>query len=240
MASSIPPYSRFVNAMKIRFHTKPENLEVELKSSAVIVVDMQNAFACKGGMFDLAGMDISGVPRVIGVIQRVLESARQAGTTIIYLQMGYKADLSNAGGPNSPNWEKETGLRLMKNNPEWKGKFLTEGTWDYEIVEELKPQPGDLVVAKSRYSGFAGTPLDSHLRTRGIRYLFFTGIATNVCVESTLRDAFFQDYWPILISDATLQAGPPSLQQATIQNVERFLGWTMISEEFLQRTAPAP
>ena len=102
-------------------------------------------------------------------------------------------------------------------------------------MDELKPQPGDLVLWKSRYNGFAGTMLDSLLRTRGIRYLFFTGIATNVCVESTLRDAYFHDYWPILISDATMQAGPPSLQQATLQNVERFLGWTVSSGEFLSK-----
>lgn len=102
------------------------------------------------------------------------------------------------------------------------------------MVDKLKPQPGDLVVNKTRYSGFCGTTLDSLLRTRGIRTLFFTGIATNVCVESTLRDAFFLDYWPILLRDATMQAGPPMLQEATIRNVELALGWTLSSSEFLQ------
>jgi ureidoacrylate peracid hydrolase len=220
--------------MKASLRTKPEEILVDWDSSAVIVVDMQNAFVTKGGMFDLAGFDISGTSRVAEVIQRVLEAAREAKIAIFYLQMGYKADLSNSGGPDSPNWHKETGLRLMNLHQEWKGKFLTEGTWDYQIVDDLKPQSGDVVVGKSRYSGFAGTTLDSQLRTRGIRHLFFTGIATNVCVESTLRDAFFHDYWPILFSDATLQAGPPTLQQATLQNVERFLGWTVTAEEFIQ------
>jgi nicotinamidase-related amidase len=91
----------------------------------------------------------------------------------------------------------------------------------------------DLVVVKTRYSGFAGTTLDSQLRTRGIRYLFFAGIATNVCVESTLRDAYSQDYWPILIADGTMPAGPPSLQEATLFNVENFFGWTIRSQDFL-------
>jgi ureidoacrylate peracid hydrolase len=220
--------------MKTQLGTRPEAIDVDLHSSAVVVVDMQNAFASKGGMFDLAGLDVSGTSRVTAVIRRILDNARPAGMTVVYLQMGYKRDLSNSGGPNSPNWHKELGLILMNTRPEWKGRFLIEGTWDYAIVDELQPKPGDLHVAKSRYSGFAGTMLDSILRTRGIQYLFFTGVATNVCVESTLRHAFFLDYWPILIPDATLQAGPESLWEATVQNVERYFGWTLTSDEFLK------
>jgi len=214
--------------------TKPEAITADPERSAVMVVDMQNAFASKGGMFDLSGVDISGARRVIAVLQKILDGAREAGMQIVYLQMGYDARLTTSGGPDSPNWHKELALRLMRKQPELKGKVLTEGQWDWEVVEELKPQSRDLVVNKTRYSGFYGTPLDSMLRTRGIRTIFFTGIATNVCVESTLRDAFFLDYWPVLLHDATMQAGPPLLQQATVQNVENYLGWTLNSAEFVE------
>ena len=122
-------------------------------------------------------------------------------------------------------------MHLMCSRPELKGKLLTEGTWDFALVDELAPQAGDLVVTKTRYSGFAGTTLDSQLRVRGIQYLFFTGIATNVCVESTLRDAYFHDYWPILLTDGTMPAGDRSTYDATIFNVESFFGWTVGSEE---------
>jgi ureidoacrylate peracid hydrolase len=159
---------------------------------------------------------------------------RQAGMKIVYLQMGYDPELTKSGGPESPNFHKELALLLMRKRPDLKGKVLTEGQWDWEVVEELKPRPGDLIVNKTRYDGFCGTPLDSMLRTRGIRTLFFTGIATNVCVESTLRAAFFLDYWPVLLCDATMQAGPALLQEATIRNVELALGWTLSSSEFLQ------
>ena len=216
-----------------KLDTKPEPIDVDLAKSAVVVVDMQNAFASKGGMLDIASVDISDAPRVVRSIRSVLDAARQAGILIVHLQMGYKPDLSNSGGPDSPNWHKELAMHLMNCRPELKGKLLTEGTWDFAIVEELKPYPTDLVVIKTRYSGFAGTTLDSQLRTRGIRYLFLAGIATNVCVESTLRDAYFQDYWPILIRDGAMQAGPPSMQEATVFNVENFFGWTMSSGEFL-------
>ena len=217
-----------------KLDAKPGPIEVELTKSAVVVVDMQNAFASKGGMLDIAGADISDAPRVVGSIKIILDAARQACVPVVYAQMGYKADLSNSGGPNSPNWHKELAMHLMNCRPELKGKLLTEGTWDFAIVEELKPEPGDLVVIKTRYSGFAGTTLDSQLRTRGIRYLFFVGIATNVCVESTLRDAYFQDYWPILIADSAMPAGPPSLHEATLFNVENFFGWTICAEEFVR------
>ena len=124
-------------------------------------------------------------------------------------------------------------MHLMNCRPELKGKLLTEGTWDFDIVDDLKPQPQDIIIVKTRYSGFQGTTLDSQLRMRGIQYLFMTGIATNVCVESTLRHGYFLDYWPLLIADAAMQAGPPALQEATIFNVESFFGWTVQSEEFL-------
>lgn len=125
-------------------------------------------------------------------------------------------------------------MRLMGERPELKGKLLTEGTWDFAIVDELAPRPADMVIVKTRYSGFAGTTLDAQLRVRGIRYLFFAGIATNVCVESTLRDAYFLDYWPILLVDGTMQAGAPSAQQATVFNVESFFGWTLRSHDLLK------
>jgi ureidoacrylate peracid hydrolase len=122
----------------------------------------------------------------------------------------------------------------MERHPEMRGELLIWGTWDAAIIDELKPQPGEVVIQKSRYSGFAGTPLDQLLRTRGIQYLLFMGIATNVCVESTLRDAYFQEYWPILVGDACMQAGPPFLQEATLFNVEHFFGWVTTSEALEQ------
>jgi ureidoacrylate peracid hydrolase len=219
----------------LKLDAKPEPVEIDLAKSAVVVVDMQNAFASKKGMLDIAGVDISGAPGVVRSIAGLLDTARRAGMLVVYLQMGFKPDLSNSGGPWAPNWHKELALRLMSCRPELRGRLLTEGTWDFEIVEELKPQAGDLVVVKSRYSGFANTTLDPELKSRGIRYLFFAGIATNVCVETTLRHAFVLDYWPILITDAVMAAGPPAMQEATLFNVETYFGWTIPAREFLEK-----
>ncbi len=105
------------------------------------------------------------------------------------------------------------------------GKILTHGTWDYDFVDELRPQPGDLVVSKSRDSGFAGTSLDADLRGRNIRTLLVCGIACNVGVESTIRAAYHLDYFAVLVSDATLPAGPAFIRDATEHNVVTFFGW---------------
>jgi len=186
---------------------------------------MQNAFASKQGMLDLAGADISAAQRVIQLAVQVLDAARGAGIPIVYLQMGYQPDLCDSGGPESPNWH-------MNRRPELRGKLVTVGSWDFDIVGELKPRPDDVVITKTRYSGFAHTPLDDELKRRGVRYLFFTGIATNVCVESTLRDAFFLDYWPILIADAAMGSDAQG-HEAALRNVESFFGWTVTTEEFV-------
>jgi ureidoacrylate peracid hydrolase len=213
--------------------SKPEPVDVVLERSAIVVVDMQNAFASKGGTLDIAGVDVREAPGVVRTIRAILEAGRRAGVAVAYLQMAYKKDLSDAGGARSPNCRKELAMHLMTSRPELKGKQLTEGSWDAAVVEKLSPEPGDIVVTKTRYSGFAGTTLDAQLRMRGIQYLFFTGIATNVCVESTLRDAYFLDYWPILVPDATMPAGDRKIFEATVFNVESFFGWTVESKDLI-------
>ena len=100
------------------------------------------------------------------------------------------------------------------------------------IVDELQPQPGDILVPKTRYSGFFNTNMDSVLRARGIRNLVFVGIATNVCVESSLRDAFHLEYFGVMLEDATHHLGPDFIQQATVYNVEKFFGWVSTVNDF--------
>lgn len=106
-------------------------------------------------------------------------------------------------------------------------------------MDELTPQEGDIVLPKPRYSGFFNTPLDSILRSRGIRHRC-SPIATNVCVESTLRDGFFLEYFGIVLEDATHQAGPAFAQQAALFNIETFFGWISDVESFCHALSPPP
>lgn len=211
---------------------RPEPLAVPASQTAVIVVDMQNAYASKGGYLDLAGFDISGAPKVIANTKIVLEVARATGMQVIFFQNGWDCDYVEAGGPGSPNFHKSNALRTMRERPELQGKLLARGGWDYELVDALKPEPGDIVLHKTRYSGFFNSQLDSVLRARNIRHLVFTGIATNVCVESTLRDGFFLEYFGVVLEDATHQAGPDFVQKAALYNIETFFGWVSTVADF--------
>jgi len=216
---------------------RPEPVAFQPGQTALIVVDMQNAYATEGGYVDSAGFDISGARGVIASVVKAIEAARAAGVLVVFLQNGWDAAYVEAGGPGSPNWYKSNALKTMRRKPELAGKFLARGGWDYELIDAIKPQRGDIVVPKTRYSGFFNSTLDSTLRTHGIRNLMFTGIATNVCVESTLRDAFHLEYFSVMLEDATHELGGGPIQQATVYNVETFFGWVSTVDDFCSAVA---
>jgi ureidoacrylate peracid hydrolase len=218
----------------VTVQAKPESLQIDVNRSAVIAVNMQNAFVSKGGMFDVSGFDISAARGVIRNNKKLIEAARDAGCKVVYLMMSYDANYADSGGPESPNWHKELGLAMMRKNPAAWGKYVTQGSWDEEICSDLKPGPEDIVIRKSRYSGFHGTNLDSILKSYNIKYCLYTGVATNVCVESTLRHGYFLDYWPILVTDAVNNAGPPITQKATLWNVESAFGWLVTTADLVK------
>ena len=214
---------------------RPNDVEIDIGRTAIIVVDMQNAYASKGGMLDLGtGIDEARVGRVIAANRKLLPAARAAGVKVFYLQFGYKPDLSDAGGPHSPNIRKQMAFRMIKERPEVRDKLIIEGTWGWQIIDDLKPEPGDVVVQKPRYSGFAGTTLGEQLNGLDIRYLLFTGVATNVCVESTAREAYFREFWPILVEDAMDHTGPDFVRQATLYNFESKMGWVTTTDDVLR------
>lgn len=219
---------------------RPEALTLKACETAVIVIDMQNAYASPGGYVDLAGFNISGARSVVATIGRTLDAARSAGIQIVYLQNGWDPDYVEAGTPLSPNYHKSNALKTMRRNPNLHGKLLARGGWDYDIVDDLTPQPGDIRVAKTRYSAFFNSQLDSILRARGIRNLIFVGIASNVCVESTLRDGFHLEYFGVMLEDATHQLGPAFIQQATVYNIETFFGWVATADDFMTALEDMP
>ncbi len=214
---------------------RPEPLAVTIAETALIVVDMQNAYSSKGGYIDLIGFDVSGAPPVIEETARLAAACRAAGIPVIYLQNGFSPDLREAPGPTgsspgAPVWHKSNALKFMRANEAYAGRLITHGTWDHAIVPELAPEPGDIVVPKARYSGFAGTALEQILAARRIRTLLVAGVATNVCVESTIRDAYHREFFPVMVTDATMAAGP-GMQAATEFNVAQFFGWLTTGAE---------
>jgi ureidoacrylate peracid hydrolase len=207
--------------------------------TAVIVVDMQNDFCSKGGLFDRAGVNISSVQEAIGPTRKVLSAAREAAIRIVYLKMGFRADLSDLGDSDSANRVRHlhfgVGQPCIASDGRH-GRFLIRDTWNTEVIQELRPQPEDVVLYKRRFSGFYETALDDILRRHGIRNLVFTGCTTSVCVDSTIRDAMFRDYRCVLLADC---AGEPigselprSNHEASVLTIQTVLGWVSDSERF--------
>jgi nicotinamidase-related amidase len=140
------------NAGLITLDAKPEPIAIDPARSAVIVVDMENDFAAKGGMFDRAGVDISGAQKAIAPTAKIIATARQAGLKIIYLKMGYRPDLSDLGDTDSVNRTRHLkfGVGQKIEAPDGReSRLLIRDTWDTDIVPELKPQPKDIVIYKT-------------------------------------------------------------------------------------------
>src|ERR1700737_1815650 len=226
----------------------PEPITISTSQTVVMVVDMQNDFCSKGGLFDRAGINISAVQKAVGPTRKVLSAAREAGIKIVYLKMGFRADLSDLGDTDSPNRARH--LLLGVGQPciasdGRQGRFLIRDTRNTDVIEELRPQPEDVVLYKRRFSGFYQTELDDILRGLGIRNLIFTGCTTSVCVDSTIQDAMFRDYRCVLLADC---AGEPigselprSNHEASVLTIQTVLGWVSDSERFesaLQAGAP--
>lgn len=239
-ADTIVDHRRRGSADTVVLSARPEPVRVSPADTAVVVIDMQNAYASEGGYVDLAGFDIAGAAEVVGRIVQVLDTARSAEMPVIYLQNGWDPEYLEAGTPASPNWHKSNALKTMRERPELHGKLLARGGWDYELVDALAPKPGDIRVHKTRYSAFFNSQLDSILRARGIRTIVFVGIASNVCVESTLRDGFHLEYFGVMLEDATHHLGPDFTRQATVYNIERFFGWVSTVADFCGAVGQLP
>ena len=226
----------------IMLDAKPASISIDPAKAAVIVVDMQNDFAAKGGMFDRAGIDISGAQGVIAPTAKVLAAARQAGIRVVYLKMGFRPDLSDLGAPDSVNRVRHlqfmhVGEAIRAPNGK-ESRILICDTWDTDIVPELQPQPRDTVLYKTRFSGFYRTDLDATLKKLKIKYLLFTGVTTSICVESTVRDAMFRDYFCVLLSDCMSEPIghdlPRTNHEASLLTVQTLFGWVSDSEQFLE------
>jgi nicotinamidase-related amidase len=162
--------------------------------TALVIVDMVNDFIDPAGKTaTLAARPLDHARRVIPAMQRLLASARSAGLMVVHVQHTTLPDGRSDSGP----WL-EARSRASYSVPD----ICLDGSWGQQIIAELAPAPGELVVKKYRYSGFAGTNLDLVLRSASIRSVVCCGVSTNACVEATAREAFSHDYYVVLPEDA--------------------------------------
>ncbi len=185
-------------------------------TTALLVIDMQRDFCAPGGYADQAGLDVSLLRAPIPVIQRLLAAAREHGLLVIHTREGHRADLSDLTESKRLR-AANAGAAIGTQGP--LGRLLVRGEYGHDLIDELQPLTGEPVVDKPGYSAFASTDLELLLRNRGITALVLSGVTTEVCVSSTLRDAVERGYACTLVSDAC--ASPyPELHAAALAMIE--------------------
>ena len=183
----------------------PFDGELRPGNTAVLVIDMQKDFCLAGGYFDAMDYDVTPMQAAIGPIQAVLAAARGAGFHVIHTRQGRRADLSDAP-PLTLFRSRLGGAEVGVPGP--LGRFLIRGEEGHEIISDLAPEPGEPVIDKAGTGAFHGTDLELVLRSQGIANLVYTGITTDVCVHTTLREASDRGFDGLLLGDCCAATVP--------------------------------
>jgi len=189
------------------------------RHSALILVDMQQDFCLPGGALERHGADISIYSTIIPKLATLLDSARDMRLLVVHLQMSALPD----GRSDSPAQHRFNMLtRTAVNGLDQPLRYAVEGSEGQQFVPTLSPKPGDVVVKKYRSSGFWGTNLDMILRSNGVQTVVITGCTTEGCVESTARDALFNDYYVVVVEDCVASDDPQQHDASLLLMRHRF------------------
>jgi len=216
---------------------EPYEFEFEPRSCALLVIDMQRDFVDPGGFGEALGNDVSLLRKAIAPTKTVLEAARRRGMLVIHTREGHRPDLSDL-----PQSKKRRGkLKSGIGDPGPMGRILVRGEYGHDLIDELQPAPGEPVVDKPGKGAFYATDLDSMLHNRGIRSLVVCGVTTEVCVNTSVREANDRGYDCLVLEDCVASYFP-EFQTAALNMIKAqggIFGWVSDSKRFLAALAKA-
>ena len=195
---------------------------------ALVIIDMQRDFVEPGGFGDALGNDVSRLQACVPVIARLLATARRLGLPVIHTREAHRPDLSDC--PPSKRLRGDGRLKIGDAGP--MGRLLVDGEPGNAIIEALAPAPGEVELVKPGKGAFYATPLQEILQQLGVSHLLFTGVTTEVCVQTTMREANDRGYSCLLVEDGT-ESYFPGFKQATLDMITAqggIVGWTASCE----------
>lgn len=214
---------------------RPGPFMLPLRHAALVLIDMQRDFVEPGGFGASLGNDVTRLQAIVPTLQRLLAAWRAAGGTVVHTREGHRADLSDC--PPAKRLRGSPGLRIGDTGP--MGRLLVQGEPGHAIIPELAPIEGERVLDKPGKGAFFGTDLQAWLAARGISHLVFTGVTTEVCVQTSMREANDRGFDCVLIEDAT-ESYFPEFKAATLAMVRAqgaIVGWTATSADLIAALA---
>ncbi len=222
---------------KYQVPTHGQPFDLHVKSTALLVVDMQNDFCHPEGFNGQRGRDLSGIRSIIPQIQRVLSWAREQGIQIIFTRESHRPDLSDLTACKQVRYS-HAGSLIGQPSP--MGRYLIQGELGTAIIEELQPLAHDFQVDKPGHSAFVRTRLEEYLRSKGLEYLVITGVTTECCVLATYRHASDLGFFSLLLEDCCAAFNIDDHQAAihTLLAEDGVMGWVTSSDQLLTLQDP--
>jgi biuret amidohydrolase len=214
---------------------EPYEFVFQCEHVALAIIDMQRDFVDPGGFGEALGNDVSLLRKAIAPTARVLEAARKAGILIIHTREGHRPDLTDLAPAKKERGRLKTGI----GDPGPMGRILVQGEYGHDIIDELKPAPGEPVVDKPGKGAFYATDLDTILRTRNIRQLIVCGVTTEVCINTTVREANDRGYDCLVLADCVASYFP-EFQRVALEMIKAqggIFGWVGNSADLLPALA---